>query len=256
MRVAPTALAQGYCGHCKIRQAAFHCVLASQWPARIRNLTRSLSSPFWHTKGFVMHIAFRHLQHLIQTALLAALPAVVGPGGARAEDPGWSMGVYGGPYYDTEPAGFVNGRAHFDTQYLLALTGSTTLWRSESLPLALELDAMLGQQFGQASLIEVAVAPVLRWSGFPWSNTVQTSLRAGPLGLSYTSEVSPLERGTEGRGAQWLNYFMLELALAPPEQKKWEVFVRLHHRCSVYDLINNYGANGEDFFALGYRRKF
>jgi len=30
----------------------------------------------------------------------------------------------------------------------------------------------------------------------------------------------------------------------------------LHHRCAVYDLINNYGANGEDFFTIGYRKYF
>jgi len=30
----------------------------------------------------------------------------------------------------------------------------------------------------------------------------------------------------------------------------------LHHRCTIYDLMNNYGANGEDFFALGWRRRF
>jgi hypothetical protein len=34
------------------------------------------------------------------------------------------------------------------------------------------------------------------------------------------------------------------------------VFVRLHHRCAVYDLLNNYGANGEDFLAFGYRYRF
>lgn len=182
--------------------------------------------------------------------------ALLLPASARCEAPDWSLGVYGGPYYDTEPAGFLNGRANFKDQYLLALTGSKTLWRSATLPMALELDGMLGQQFGQASLFEVAVAPVLRWSGFPWSQYLQTSLRVGPLGLSYTSEVSPLERGPDGRGSQWLNFLMLELALAPPQQKDWEVFVRLHHRCTIYDLINTYGANGEDFLGFGYRRRF
>ena len=49
---------------------------------------------------------------------------------------------------------------------------------------------------------------------------------------------------------------MLELAVAPPQERSWEVFVRLHHRCTIYDTLNNYGANGEDFVALGWRRKF
>jgi hypothetical protein len=32
--------------------------------------------------------------------------------------------------------------------------------------------------------------------------------------------------------------------------------MRLHHRCAVYDRINDYGANGEDYFSLGYRHRF
>jgi hypothetical protein len=130
---------------------------------------------------------------------MAGLAALLWPAGALAEDSGWSLGVYGGPYYDTEPAGFLNGRAGYKDQYLLALTASKTLWRSESLPLALEID---------------------------------------------------------GRGSQWLSFLMLELDFAPPQEKSWEVFVRLHHRCAIYDRLNDYGANGEDFVALGWRSRF
>jgi hypothetical protein len=192
----------------------------------------------------------------MHTALWLASLLLLLPAGARSEARDWSLGVYGGVYHDTEPAGVLTGRTHFKDQHMLALTASKTLWRSESLPLALELDGMLGQQFGQAALTEVALAPVVRWSGFPWNQTLQTDLRAGPLGLSYTSDVSPLERGPQGQGSRWLNFLMLEVAVSPPQEKDWEVFMRLHHRCAVYDLINNYGANGEDFLAFGYRRKF
>jgi hypothetical protein len=192
----------------------------------------------------------------MHTALWLASLLLLLPADARSEVRDWSLGVYGGVYHDTEPAGALTGRTHFQDQYLLALTASKTLWRSDSLPLALELDGMLGQQGGRAALTEVALAPVLRWSGFPWNQTLQTDLRAGPLGLSYTSEVGPLERGPQGQGSRWLNFLMLELAVSKPQQKDWEVFMRLHHRCAVYDLVNNYGANGEDFLAFGYRRKF
>jgi hypothetical protein len=120
----------------------------------------------------------------------------------------------------------------------------------------LELDGMIGQQFGLASLNEIAIAPVLRWSSFPWKETLQTDFRAGPLGVSYTTAISPLERGTNGNGANILNFLLIELAFSLPQEKTEEVFLRLHHRCTIYDLLNNYGANGEDFFALGYRRFF
>ena len=176
--------------------------------------------------------------------------------GAYAKEAEWSLGVYGGPYYDTMPAGFLAGDAHFKDQYLLAFTASKTLWRSPTLPLALEMDGMVGQQFGQAAVSEIAVAPVVRWSGFPWNHMVQTDLRLGPLGLSYTPDVSPLERDSAGRGSQFLNFLMIETAFSQPGNKRDEVFLRLHHRCTIYDLLNDYGANGEDFFGIGYRRYF
>ena len=166
------------------------------------------------------------------------------------------MGGYGGKYYDSEPAGLTQGRANFLNQHLVAITASKTVWRSETLPLSLEIDGMLGQQFGLEPLTEIAIVPVLRWSSFPWNNYLQTDLRLGPLGISHTSKVSSLELGTEGKGSRTLNYLMIEMAFSLPQQKSREVFVRLHHRCAIYDLLNNYGANGEDFLAFGYRHRF
>lgn len=107
-----------------------------------------------------------------------------------------------------------------------------------------------------AALTEVVIAPVLRWSSFPWKEILQTDLRLGPLGVSYTTTVSPLERGTDGNGSHTLNFLLIELAFSLPQKKSEEFFVRLHHRCAIYDLINNDGANGEDFLAFGYRHRF
>jgi hypothetical protein len=185
------------------------------------------------------------------------LPAfLICPASASGEERDWSMGVYAGQYYDTEPAGFSQGKADYLNQYLVALTASKTLWRARTLPLSLEMDGVIGFQFGLASLQEIAVAPAVRWSGFPWNETLQTDVRVGPLGLSYTTSVSPLERGQNGNGSQTLNFFFVDLGFSLPEMKSKEVFMRLHHRCSFYDLINTYGANGEDFFALGFRQYY
>ncbi|MES2949583.1 MAG: hypothetical protein V4858_13660 [Pseudomonadota bacterium] len=190
------------------------------------------------------------------TASLILSAALLLPMAAMCAESDWSIGGYGGKFYDTEPAGLTQGKAAFLNQNMLALTATKTLWRSSDWPLSLEVDAMIGQQFGIASLTEIAVAPVLRWSSFPWKNILQTDLRLGPLGFSYTSEVSPLERGPDGNGSRTLNFLMIELAFSLPKKQADEFFVRLHHRCAVYDLLNNYGANGEDFLAFGYRRRF
>jgi hypothetical protein len=179
------------------------------------------------------------------------LPCALG-----AQEPDWSVGVYAGTYYDTEPAGFLEGRGNFLPHHMVALTGSKTVWRSDSMPLTLEIDAMVGVQNGMASLGEFAIAPALRWHGFPWNNTLKTSVSIAPLGLSTTTSVSPLELGSQGQGSRTLNWLFMEVAVSRPSAPDTEFFARLHHRCAIYDLLNNYGANGEDFFTLGFRKRF
>ncbi len=187
-------------------------------------------------------------------ALLTGLLALSLP--ATAEPSDWSIGVYTGQYHDAEPAGALAGRANYLNHYMLAATASKTVWQHPEWPIAIELDGMLGQQWGQADVTEIALAPALRWSGLPWRDVLRTDIRLAPLGVSYTSRVGPMETGADGRGSRWLNYLFVEAAFSRPSAKEHEFFVRLHHRCAIYDLLNNYGANGEDFLTIGYRHKF
>lgn len=188
--------------------------------------------------------------------LVSLLFALMLPASVFCVEREWSMGVYGGKHFDTEPANFANGNTNYVNQFIVALTASKSVWRDDTLPLSLEIDGMVGYQFGFESFYEAAIAPVLRWSSFPWKETLQTDFRFGPLGASYTTKISPLERGKDGNGSKTLNFLVVELAFSLPEKQENEVFLRLHHRCTIYDLINNYGANGEDFFALGFRQFF
>lgn len=199
-------------------------------------------------------VAGRFLRQL-SCIFLSVCPMI--PASAFCDESDWSIGGYGGQYYNSEPAGLLtNQNATFLNQYIVALTATRTVWRSQALPLSLEIDGMVGQQFGLASLSEIAVAPVLRWSSFPWKETLQTDFRFGPLGVSYTTSVSPLERGINSNGSRALNLLLIEFAFSLPRMKSKEVFMRLHHRCDIYDLLNKYGANGEDFLVFGYRRHF
>lgn len=194
------------------------------------------------------------MKHLIAITIVAS--AVLKPLAAQADESDWSIGVYAGKYHDAEPAGALAGRANYAEHYMLAVTASKTLWRHREWPVAIELDGMLGQQAGMANLTEIALAPALRWSGLPWRDTLRMDIRLAPLGLSYTSQVGPMEAGPDGRGSRALNYLFVEAAFSRPQSKSSEFFVRLHHRCAIYDLLNNYGANGEDFLSFGFRRKF
>jgi hypothetical protein len=169
----------------------------------------------------------------------------------------WSIGGYAGQHYDTAPAWLLEGDARFVKQYMVAITASRTVWRAETLPLSFEIDGMIGHQSGVATLQEFGIAPVVRWDGFPWNKKLRTSLRLAPLGVSYTTSISPLERGpVSGKGSRTLNLLLIELGFALPAMSSKEIFVRLHHRCTIYNLLNDYGAEGEDFLALGYRYRF
>ncbi|MDT8989631.1 hypothetical protein RQP54_02005 [Curvibacter sp. APW13] len=190
---------------------------------------------------------------LFVSATALAVPVAVS---AQTASPDWSLGVYAGKYHDAEPAGALTGKANYVEHYMVALTGSKTLWKHPQWPVSLELDGMLGQQSGKATLTEVAIAPALRFTAFQWKDAIRTDLRLAPLGLSYTSEVGPMEYGPDGRGSRTLNYLFVEAAFSRPTSASNEFFVRLHHRCAIYDLLNNYGANGEDFLTLGWRHRF
>lgn len=192
-----------------------------------------------------------NIKNYLTLLILLGLPI-----SAFSEESHWNIGAYAGQYYDTEPAGFTQSKAGYLNQYIVAMTAYKEIWRTEVLPVSLEVDAMIGRQFGLASVSEIAVAPVVRWRGFPWNSLLQTSFRFGPLGVSYTDKISPLERGPDGNGANTLNFLVAELTFALPQMKSNELFLRLHHRCTIFDLINKYGANGQDFFALGYRQPF
>jgi len=179
------------------------------------------------------------------------------PSTAFCDEFDWSLGVYGGQYYDSMPAGLLaQGNANFLNQYLLAITASKTVWSSKSLPLSLEMDGMIGQQIGMHALGEIGVSPALRWSGFPWSEILHTAIRFAPLGISYSTDVSTLERGKNGQVSRTLNLLLIEFDFSLPQLQSKELFVRLHHRCTIYDMLNDYGANGEDFLAIGYRQFF
>ncbi len=175
---------------------------------------------------------------------------------ARTPEPRWSAGGYGGRFYDSSPNFLLTLReTHFEDHHLVAANATAVLWQAGRWPLSLVLDLVAGRQFGQADLTELATAPVLYWGGFPWDDHLHTRVGFGPFGVSWLSGLSPLERTGKG-GSRWLNFLVLEVAFALPGWPLNELFVRLHHRCDVLGLLNDYGMNGEDFLVVGYRRRF
>ena len=169
----------------------------------------------------------------------------------------WNIGIYAGKFYDSTPlkalAGFRD--TSFEDHYMLSLSVGKKIWQSQHLPLSIEIETMIGQQFGEANITELAVAPLLRWDGLPWNYDAPVVFRVAPIGVSWLSKVSPLEPNKSG-GEQWLNYFVLDAGYQLPNHKGSEVFFRLHHRCTYFELLGDDVKNGEDFVGIGYRRYF
>jgi hypothetical protein len=90
---------------------------------------------------------------------------------------------------------------------------------------------------------------VLRWNRFPWSHLVASSAAFG-LGLSYATELPPVEVELEGESREWLVYWVMELT-AGPTDAPWSVSLRLHHRSVAYGLMGDEG--GMNALGLGLR---
>jgi hypothetical protein len=97
------------------------------------------------------------------------------------------------------------------------------------------------------------VMPVVaRWTRFPWSERVRSSVAFG-LGLSYATELPEVEVELEGSSHQSLIYWALEFTAGPPNAS-WEVLMRLHHRSVAWGLMGEDG--GVNALGLGFRYRF
>ena len=194
----------------------------------------------------------RSLNFFVTLALFAGSEALF----AETNNHEYSFGTYVGKFHDSDPLILLTGPSStFENHYIGALTISKTVWRSETYPLAVEIEGDAAYQFGEFELGEFGIVPLIRWRGFPWNEHAPTTLRFGPIGVSWTTSVSPFEKTSKG-GSQWLNFLVLDVGFSLPGHEDNEVFLRLHHRCAMYQTMNDYDSNGEDFLAIGFRHYF
>ena len=99
-------------------------------------------------------------------------------------------------------------------------------------------------------IAEAVLCANLRWSNFPWNDSLRTSLAIG-WGVSYTSDITANEAEDAAKtdpdeGPQrWLNYLSFEAGFALPRNPNWQLFYRLHHRSGAFGLFadNDVGSN-------------
>jgi hypothetical protein len=119
--------------------------------------------------------------------------------------------------------------------------------------LAIEAEGQIVRHFGDQTHWEFNAVPViLRWNRFPWSNRIASSAAFG-LGLSYATEMPPVEVALEGESREWLVYWVMELT-AGPVDSPWAISLRLHHRSVGYGLMGDEG--GMNAVGLGLRLQF
>ena len=138
----------------------------------------------------------------------------------------------------------------FVDSYLVAAALSRQYAERKQGALAIEAEGQVVYHFHDQSLWEFNALPiVLRWKRFPWSDRLSTSAAFG-IGLSYATELPPVEVALEGESHQWLVYWVMELT-AGPVDSRWAVSLRLHHRSVAYGLMGDEG--GMNAVGLGLR---
>jgi hypothetical protein len=117
---------------------------------------------------------------------------------------------------------------------------------------ALEVEGQTVRHFGDEHHWEFNGVLVGRWRGFPWRETVPTSVAFG-MGPSYATEVPAEEVASDGDSARLLLYWVAELEVGLPD-RPWSAIARLHHRSNAYGVFADDG--GSNWLTLGLRWRF
>jgi hypothetical protein len=196
----------------------------------------------------------RRARRAARTATFVALALCSLPAAAEPSD--WTATVY---------AARVSGEATwqaviknlFDNAYVDSYLVAGALSREYAQyrdgALRLEAEGQLVRNFGDQDHWEVNAMPIVaRWTRFPWSERLHTSAAFG-LGLSYATELPPVEVELEGDSHQTLVYWMVDLT-SGRLNSPWEFCLRLHHRSVAWGLLGEDG--GVNALGLGVRYEF
>jgi hypothetical protein len=167
----------------------------------------------------------------------------------------WFASFYAGQYSDTALNEIIRLNTRFEHSNVYVLSLGKELGTYKDL-IGYELEGQVAQHWGKQDHEELNFAFTLRWLPFLWDKYLDTSFAFGN-GLSIATSEPELEirEGDEHRTNPILYYILVELAFALPQQPQWNLFVRIHHRSSVFGLIENI-TTGSNFVGLGLRYKF
>ncbi len=183
--------------------------------------------------------------------IIAFLPAFIANSPAEQD---FAVTVYGGRMTDGDFGEAMTGGADFIDAYVVVGALSWTFARYYENALSFELEGQVGKWFGDSDHWELNIPVAIRWSKFPWSRQVATSLAYG-LGPSFASEKPQAEIDLHDTTKKFLVYWYGEIALGPPESN-WTGVLRIHHRSGAYGLVADRGEGGSNTLCLGLKYRF
>ena len=120
--------------------------------------------------------------------------------------------------------------------------------------LSYEVEGQLVRHFQRQDHWEVNALGVLRWEPFFWDRWLDTSAAFG-IGPSYATRKPQIEIANDGETAQFLLYWMMELAVTPFDKRpELSLITRIHHRSNGYGLFADEG--GSNALAVGVKYRF
>lgn len=113
-----------------------------------------------------------------------------------------------------------------------------------------------GQRFGESNASEFWTALYINYDGFPWSNTVYTTIGTS-IGVNYATSISDQDERKSGndRSNKLLHYFSPRITFADANNKDLAIAVRWHHRSGVFGLFDGV-KGGATFLSIGLRKHF
>jgi hypothetical protein len=187
--------------------------------------------------------------------ILAGISSIFLPAKPSHAAERWFTSIYAGQYSNTALNEIVRLNTDFERSHVYVLSLGKELGTYKDI-IGYEVEGQAAWHSGMQHHEELNCSFTLRWLPFIWDRYIDTSFAFGN-GLSYATSDPELEirEGDEQDTNQLLYYILVEMAFALPRQPQWDLFVRIHHRSSVFGLIGNI-TTGSNFVGLGLRYKF
>ncbi|UCF31904.1 MAG: hypothetical protein JSV26_05750 [bacterium] len=164
----------------------------------------------------------------------------------------YALTVYGGRVTKDKWTETLSTDVRFADAWIMVGALAWTMARSPGGALSLEIEGQVAKHSGDQEHWEFNLPVIGRWRKFPWSEAVDTSIAFG-LGPSWATEEPEVEKMYNDSTQKFLVYWLLEVAVGPPDAG-WAVVFRLHHRSDAFGVIAEDG--GSNTLTAGMKFRF